>query len=428
MSPKILRRQADIVLALVREIEAAVAAGRPADASLAQFYRRHAEYGSRDRRLFSEVVFSHFRWRGWLVPPLAPDPAAACVLAYLLDAADLHPAMALLAQGTPLRDAALTPLGALDLPDKAACLARATGAPAPSPLALVPAWVPGLLRVAPGDAPDAFISRALAAFQSPPPTWLRARPGQGPALCAALRAAGVEPSSAAPVADALAVPRGINLRALPPSLRGTMEVQDLASQLTGLICGPRPGERWWDACCGSGGKTLHLADLMGGRGSVLATDVRAATLDELDRRLRAAGAAGITARRWDGMTEALPGNAFDGILLDAPCSGIGTWHRNPDARWRLTRPDVDRLAGLQSALLARVARAVRPGGVLVYATCTLTQTENDGVIDRFLEATPGFAPAAFVNPLDGRPCAGRLWIYPWEASCNGMYVARLART
>lgn len=427
LSPKILRRQADVLVQTVQSTVAAVDSGSPADATLASFYRQHPEYGSRDRRLFSETVFSFFRWRGWLVPPTAPDLATACVLAHALDASTIAPAVAVLAENTALQGAALLPLGSLDLQAKAKAVARLTGTPAPSLLRLVPPWLPDVLRVPEGRTAEDHLLRAVTAFQMPPPTWLRIRPGHGDRVIGILRSAGIEPAVLGPIPDALAVPRGRNLRELSPQLRGLMEIQDLASQVTGLICAPRSGQRWWDACCGSGGKALHMADLMAGSGRLLATDVRPGILESLDRRLREARVTTVTARLWDGLKQPAPAETFDGVLVDAPCSGIGTWHRNPDARWRTNADEIRKLVAVQSALLVRCGTCVRPGGVLVYATCTLTRPENDDVVRGFLEAAREFQPDTFPNPLDGSSCHGQMWIYPWPHSCNGMYIARLRR-
>ncbi|MEI6150657.1 MAG: RsmB/NOP family class I SAM-dependent RNA methyltransferase [bacterium] len=427
LSPKKLRRQADVLIQILRDTVAAVEAGSPADATLASCYRQHPEFGSRDRRLFSETIFAYFRWKGWLTASLAPDLESACVLAHALEALEINDAVRLLAETTRLATVPLEPLGALDLSAKAAGLGRMTGTPPPSPLSLVPSWVPEMLRIPPETETAAHVLRSVAAFQTPPPTWLRARPDHKVRVAAALRSAGADPQEPDRLPDALSVPRGVNLRALSPQLRGIMEIQDLASQVTGLICAPRPGERWWDACCGSGGKTLHLSDLMQGNGRVLATDIRPGILESLERRLREAQISGVRTKLWDGLKDPLPHELFDGILVDAPCSGLGTWHRNPDARWRTSRGEVERLAVLQAELLAKCAQRVRPGGVLVYATCTLTQLENEGVLNPFLAAMPEFSLATFPHPLDGSPCTGQAWVYPWQASCNGMFVARLVR-
>jgi 16S rRNA (cytosine967-C5)-methyltransferase len=135
----------------------------------------------------------------------------------------------------------------------------------------------------------------------------------------------------------------------------------------------------------------------------------------------------IRTRVWDGATASPPADQFDGVLLDAPCSGMGTWHRNPDARWRITGTQIDRLADLQLILLRACATRVRPGGKLIYATCTLTHAENGGLLETFLKDNPDFALHPFPHPLTGVMTTGTLAIHPWEGPCNGMFMARLTR-
>jgi len=244
---------------------------------------------------------------------------------------------------------------------------------------------------------------------------------------AVLQQSGGEPMAHPAIPSAVSVRRGINLRALPRPIRNGMDIQDLASQATGLVCGPRPGETWWDACCGSGGKTLHLAALGGPSVSILATDVRSTILDELCRRMSEERLKGIATAQWDGARQPPPEGAFDGILLDAPCSGTGTWHRNPDARWRTSAETMAKLITLQSQLLHACATRLKAGGVLVYATCSVTRAENEDRVTQFLAESPDFQLSPFENPLDGTPCRGQLRIQPWEGPCNGMFMARLTR-
>jgi len=115
------------------------------------------------------------------------------------------------------------------------------------------------------------------------------------------------------------------------------------------------------------------------------------------------------------------------VLLDAPCSGIGTWHRNPDARWRLAEDELQRKPDLQFKLLLAAAKHVQPGGRLVYATCTLTGDENTRVAEDFRQQRDDFTLDPFENPLDGQPTDGTLWIYPWSSGGNGMFIARFRR-
>ena len=415
---RIYERQADLLVEILGRAQATVAEGSPLDYYLSHFYHDHPEFGSRDRRLFSGTIFSYFRWKGWI--DLAASTAeAACIFANLLESGDVHPALKNLAVRTGLPDIVLTPMGPLSPYKKAIELNRITGI-AYSLSQLVPDWVIPML------GPDSI--RLLEAFQTPPPTWLRVNPADRDSVMTALQQQGTESTAHPVVASALSVRRGINLRAFPRPVRDRLEIQDLASQLTGLICGPRPGERWWDACCGSGGKTFHLAALGGASVSLLATDIRPTILNELTRRMGEKRITGITTALWDSAGHPPPEGAFDGILLDAPCSGTGTWHRNPDARWRTTQETVAKLIRIQAQLIRACATRLKPGGIMVYATCSVTPDENEKIINQFLSDSPGFKLAPFINPLNGNPCDGRLRINPWENFCNGMFIARLTRT
>ena len=416
---RILDRQGLVMTRLLEETKRSVARGVPADAHLSQFYRAHPEYGSRDRRLFSATVFAYFRWKGWIAP-LASSDAAACVYASLLDQPEVDPAVQRLALQAGIPESHLTPLGSLDLAAKAATLGRHAGTE-PLPLhALVPEWVPALL----GDA----AATTIAAFQNPPPTWLRCAPPERDALIAGLAQIGADPRPHPRLASAIAVSRGSALRSLAREQRDRFEIQDLSSQAAGLACRPAPGEAWWDACCGAGGKTLHLAELGGRSLPLLATDIRPSILQELERRVARLPRTGIRTAAWDGSEGRAPAGRFDGVLLDAPCSGSGTWHRNPDARWRMTLADVHTRAALQQQLLTVCAGRVKPGGLLVYVTCSLFRLENEDIVDRFLDGTPGFALEPMPHPLTGAPTPGRLLITPDAHQCNGLFVARLRKT
>jgi len=412
---RIAERQALTLMEALGLVREAVAAGMPADSCLSEFHRNHHEFGSRDRRLFSSVIFAYFRWKGWL-DLLTDRPNVACVFAHLLEADELHPAVRKLATRAGMAEPLPDPMGSLTLPEKAEALERYAGHPF-SLAQLVPVWVPALL------GPDS--DRLIASFQSPPPTWLRTDPARRAEIVRALLEHGERPDPHAVVRSAIAVPRGINLRAIPHPTRDRLDIQDLASQAVGLICAPKPGQNWWDACCGSGGKTIHLAELGGPSLRLLASDIRPSMLQGLTRRLEEARLRFVETAVWDGTTEPPPGEHFDGILLDAPCSGTGTWHRNPDARQRTSREAVESLVGLQCKLLSTCAGRLKPGGVLVYATCSVTTVENEDLIAAFLAANPGFAPTPFLNPLTGQDCPGLLRINPWDGPCNGMFIAKI---
>jgi len=166
---------------------------------------------------------------------------------------------------------------------------------------------------------------------------------------------------------------------------------------------------------------------MGNKGNVLATDIRGYKLDELKKRARRAQFCNIRMKAWDG--EHLPSRhlEFDGVLVDAPCSNTGTWRRNPDARWTKDAETVAEMAQLQRTILERVAPAVKPGGLLVYATCSLLQDENEQIVEEFLGKHPEFDADPLQHPVTGEVTAGHLRIWPDEADSDGMYVARLHR-
>lgn len=173
---------------------------------------------------------------------------------------------------------------------------------------------------------------------------------------------------------------------------GLFEVMDEGSQLVAEVVAPPPRSRVVDACAGAGGKTLALAATLGNQGRLLALDTSGKKLEELRRRARRAGITNLSAREVLG--HALPDEAklaaWDRVLVDAPCSGLGTLRRNPEARWRLSAKAVDGYPSDQLALLVAYAPLVAEGGRLVYATCSVLREENDGVVERFLRERPDF--------------------------------------
>lgn len=423
------RTQAACVLSIVSAVSEASAGGEAADHALARVYRAHREFGSRDRRLFSSLVYAGFRWRGWLDRLGITDPGERVAAAHFLDGLPPAPAVSELAAQTRFRSPPTEPGTAAAFEERGAALCRWAGCPEPLRLeALVPEWADRFIATPAGVAPAAHLRRCITAFQCRPPLWLRlSRAGRARAI-AVLAEAGFSPEPHPRIGPAVSldpahpVPSGVLA-----GLAGMAEVQDLASQVVGIVAGPAPGSRWWDVCSGALGKSLHLVEQMDGAGEVVATDIRPSILESGRRRRDQAGASIIRIREWSSDRRSVPEGLFDGVLVDAPCSAIGTWHRNPDARWRTTPADVaDRVAD-QGRLLDLAASRVKGGGVLVYATCTLSAAENDGVVDAFLAAHPEFVGDAFADPLGGGTAEGRVWIWPWAGPCNGMFIARMRR-
>ena len=221
----------------------------------------------------------------------------------------------------------------------------------------------------------------------------------------------------------------------PAAAAGRFLAQDESSQLVGAFASPAPGDTVADLCAAPGGKTVQLAAALGGRGLLVAGDVRSRRVRLLRQTLKAAGAGHVCVVCHD-LLRGLPyGPVFDGVLVDAPCSSLGTLRRDPDIRWTRREAEIEELAGRQARMLAEAARIVRPGGLLVYATCSSEPEENERVVDAFLDAqrdftledprAAGVAPAPGVSAcLDARGCLRTL---PHQHQLEAFYAARLRR-
>lgn len=200
------------------------------------------------------------------------------------------------------------------------------------------------------------------------------------------------------VDNALILPEG---HALPKSLRadGRVEIQDAGSQCIVPLLEARPGERVIDACSGAGGKALQIAAMMGNEGRIYAMDVDAGKLSELGRRARRAGAKCIVTKPINETTPADFEHVADRLLIDAPCSGLGTLKRQPDLKWRLRPAAIERVREIQVNLLSEYSKMLRPGGRLVYATCSILAAENRAAVEELL-ARGGFVLRAerFLSP------------------------------
>jgi len=177
---------------------------------------------------------------------------------------------------------------------------------------------------------------------------------------------------------------------------GLLEIQDFASQCIGDSLLVKPGEVIWDACAGGGGKTMQIASALGGKGAVLASDIRSWKLDEVKRRAKKAKFHNVRTMPWDSRKapelprEALTRGGFDRILVDAPCSSSGTWRRNPDTKFRLNQNELKNLTDLQLNILTEASKALRPSGTIVYGTCSFFVEENEAIIERFLAENSQF--------------------------------------
>ena len=399
--------------------------GKPADRVMAAFFRNNPRCGSRDRRLISEIVYAVLRSWGILRCRLENlkelesgerAPSAAELNRLIAEAVYLA--------GIPFPAARLAkiavPQPAADLFSRAELLLKMKLDMA----SLAPEWVRNHLD------PDFPLDQYLESLCNRPPMWLRMQTGNKAQLLQELQEAGLTVEQHPHHTDAAAVRNAqINLFTLPAYCEGRFEVQDLASQCIGAACAPAPGERWWDACAGAGGKSLQLAELMQRKGTVVATDIREYKLEDLRKRARRAGFPNIQTRAWDGKgVRPQHRERFDGVLVDAPCSCSGVWRRNPDGVWTLNPQEVAETAQLQTRILEAAAPGVKPGGVLIYATCSVFKEENREQVAAFLARHPEFVPERFPHPLTGELTTdGMLQITPADADCDAMFVARMRK-
>lgn len=224
------------------------------------------------------------------------------------------------------------------------------------------------------------------------PLWLRALPDKGEQVARSLHAAGLV--LLAQQGDVMALEPDSQITKTKAWDAGWVEIQDRASQRIVEAVAAEPGHRVWDVCAGGGGKAVALASQVGPSGEIVATDIRAHALQETERRATRQGFTNLRTQTLDATrpdtVAGLSAGTFDRVVIDAPCSGAGTWRRNPDSRWRLTEASIRTLQPIQDQLLAQASASVKAGGYLVYATCSWLVEENEDRVSQFLADHPGF--------------------------------------
>ncbi len=244
---------------------------------------------------------------------------------------------------------------------------------------------------------------------------------------AAFHAAGVEVQRLPHLPQALRLvnPAG-DITRLPGFQEGWWMVQDGSAQLVGHVLNPQPGETVIDACAAPGGKTTHLAELMGDRGTVWACDKTPSRLKKVQQNCDRLGLQSIKIQTGDSRQQTQWLQQGDRVLVDAPCSGLGTLHRHADARWRQTPDSVATLSQLQREILHQAATWVKPTGLLVYATCTLHPDENEHVIEHFLATHPTWHLVPLPDHLPFTTPFGWAKILPYEHNLDGFFIVQLA--
>lgn len=408
----------------------------PADRVFDGWARGSRFAGSKDRAAVGELVYAVLRHRAELSTALGSEEPRLLALGAvsMIDAAGPAAAMAL-ADGARHAPAPLEP-------EEADALRNAAlpGEDAPAHVRLnYPEWLQAELEASFGTR----LETEMAALMMRAPTDLRvnALKGDRETALAVLSEAGVELEETPLAPLGLRLKARANVQGLQAFRDGLIELQDEGSQLACLLSAAKPGEQIVDLCAGGGGKALALAAMMGNRGQIHACDTDRRRLGKLMPRAQRAGARNIQTRfiKPDAMALGLDADLadlqdrMDCVLIDAPCSGTGAWRRSPDARWRLTPELLASYGAAQAEVLARGALAVKPGGRLVYVTCSVLPSENENRIATFLDAHPEFSLAPWEEfwPADtARPDAaagGALRLSPASTGTDGFFIAMLKR-
>jgi 16S rRNA (cytosine967-C5)-methyltransferase len=430
--------QIEAAIGLLEQIERG---GAPADDIVAGYFRRHRFAGVKDRGAISKHIYAVLRQRAsldwWIARDgggLPTDARTRLLAALVLIDGWSEQQFARAFDGDRFRPQRLTAMelrfgeaiAQRDLHDKAM---------PPDVLGNYPAWLTPHLEAALGRD----LVREASALNGEAALDLRLnllKAKDREKVRAALAREGVEAARTPLSPLGLRVFERIPLATLSVFRDGMIDVQDEGSQVAALLADARPGMRVVDFCAGAGGKTLALAAAMDNRGHLIACDVSETRLERATQRLRRAGASIVQRRTLENERDKWVkrhARSFDRVFVDAPCTGTGTWRRNPDAKWRLRPQDLAELSVLQASILASAARLVRPGGRVVYATCSLLREENEAQIEQFLAASPDFAlvPIGLVwRETIGTECPVRgdmLRLSPARHGTDGFFVAVMER-
>lgn len=414
---------------ILSQLNAAIAAMRallplefPADAIIRRFFRDNAILGVQDRAFIAEVVFGILRHRFFLESLAHPVTPRALVLGYLVKYHGLN----LREFDTFISESEkkwLTEIKAIKI-DELSLSIRAE----------LPDWLIEKLKI---NLSDEQILTLGLALQKTAPLDLRVNTllVKRDEVIAILQEEGID-AQITPYS-----PCGIRLAGKPMInrhelfLSGKIEVQDEGSQLLGYLLGPKRGEMVVDFCAGAGGKALLLGALMNSKGRLYAFDVSEKRLNNLIPRFKRSGLSNLHIQRIndenDSKVKRLSGK-IDRVLVDAPCSGIGTLRRNPDLKWRQSSQSIEELKTKQSAILVAAAKLLKPGGRLVYATCSFLDEENQDIISNFLNSHPQFTVLNSTELLAQQKIAldtGEfLQINPQQHQTDGFFAAALVRS
>lgn len=421
--------------AAVEVVEEILLRHRPAAIALTDWGKSHRFAGSGDRSAIGNLVYDVLRRKQSLGCQMGSDDPRALVIGAAPRALALsHEAVALACDGSAY---ALEPLGEA----AKANLARTLPADAPVHIAGdLPEWLMGSLTRA-FDGRVAAEGRAMAQ-RAPVDLRVNTLKADRDKVLKALGAHGAIPTSRSPIGVRIPAPEGPqrtpNVEAETAHGKGWFEVQDEGSQLAALLAGAKPRAQILDLCAGAGGKTLALAAQMQNTGQIYAWDTDKQQLRPIFERVKRAGVRNVQVMNAGDRAglEAL-GARFDVVLVDAPCTGSGTWRRRPDSKWRLKPANIPERVAEQQSALDLAAPLVKPGGALVYVTCSILPEENTDQCKAFLARHEGFALEPFAKswaatiggeaPVSADGESDTLLLTPATHGTDGFFIARLVR-
>jgi len=407
MNPNIAANQQRLFLAFLGELRPHLRKDSSLPRRIKEIFARNRAIGSRDRKLYRELVYTALRFLPWIEPLLDKSPeTAAKITAWL--APELKPT----SQYRAAHCGDWPPV-----PESLAQKAAFLGSQVPDLHFQVSDLLPSWFRE---HCPAAFEPPHLDAINSRANVWVRIQCNDRNLVLDEFRGQNWAFTVPGDFPDALCLPPNAEVANSDAYRRGFVEIQDLGSQMVLALAPIAPGGRWFDACAGAGGKTLQLARLIGPTGHVDATDIRVEILDELDDRAKRARLTNISIVRQ-------AAGPYDGVLVDAPCSGSGTWRRQPHLKWYVKPETIAAFTRTQLEILAANAPRVKPGGLLIYATCSLSHHENRDVVAAFLSAHADYkaeVPAKdYGATFDGLGAS----LLPGTHNTDGFYVALLRK-
>ena len=423
--------------AIIELLQAVYETQRPADATLSDYFRTRRFIGSKDRAFIAEKVYASLRGHarlGWwiaheggtvtprtraLANAILADRQSADVIASMFEG-QYGPVGLSVYEWDLLKRLDGHTLEHPQMPEavRVEC----------------PDWAEGALRATLGDN---FV-REVSALIPPAVIDLRVN-----TLLIDRDSAMADLSAGGIIANPCALsPVGLRVKGRPAIMAhklykdGAIEIQDEGSQLVALLADARPGMAVMDYCAGAGGKTLAMGTAMANKGRLVASDVLATRLNRARTRFKRAGLQNVETRALDGEAKSWLKRrraSFDRVLVDAPCSGVGTWRRNPDMRWRPLGPGLETLTALQAEILGHASPLVKPGGRLIYATCSMLNDENETIVENFLAANSEFSLLPVgdiwreVIPDTRAPSETMLRLTPARNHTDGFFTAVLER-